>query len=131
MRTLIITSLLLLAGCQINEYHADGNSTITLDGAGIEGVTFVLRVEGKFTMKASSSIVLTNGAEPQRVIVFGKDDCRFARDVTGAGSVFCPNDSIKMDAGTRWTGAIVGGGDRIDLRHHVEITHVPSEVPAL
>jgi hypothetical protein len=107
------------------------SATITIDGAGIPGVTFVLRVDGKLTMKNASSIVLTNGAAPERVILFGKDDCRFARDVTGAGSVFCPNDSIRMDAGTRWIGAVVGGGNRIDLRHHVEITHVPSEVPAL
>jgi hypothetical protein len=109
--------------------HESG--TITLDGDSIPGATFVLRVDGKLTMKTASSIVLAGGAAPERVILFGQDDCRFARDVTGAGSVFCPNASIKMDAGTRWTGAIVGGGDKIDLRHHVEITHVPSEVPAL
>jgi hypothetical protein len=107
------------------------SGTITLDGGAIPGVTFVLRVDGRLTMKTASSIVLASGAAPERVILFGKDDCRFARDVTGEGSVFCPNASIRMDAGTRWTGAIVGGGDRIDLRHHVEITHVASEVPAL
>jgi hypothetical protein len=107
------------------------SATITLDGAGIPGVTFVLRVDGRLAMKSGSSIVLANGAAAERVILFGKDDCRFARDVTGAGSVFCPNASIRMDAGTRWVGAVVGGGSRIDLRHHVEITHVPSEVPAL
>lgn len=107
------------------------SATITLDGAGIPGVTFVLRVDGRLAMKYDSSIVLANGAAPERVILFGKDDCRFARDVSGAGSVFCPNDSIRMDAGARWIGAIVSGGNRIDLRHHVEITHVPSEIPAL
>jgi hypothetical protein len=106
------------------------SATITIDAGEFPDATFVLRVSGKLSMKAGSSIVLAGGAAPERVILFGQKDCRFARNVTGAGTVFCPHDSIRMDSDTRWTGAIVGGGDRIDLRHHVDLTHVPSEVPA-
>jgi hypothetical protein len=106
------------------------SATITIDAGAFPDATFVLRVSGDLSMKSASSIVLVGGAAPERVILFGQKECRFARNVTGSGTVFCPNDSIRMDSETRWTGAIVGGGDRIDLRHHVEITHVPSEVPA-
>jgi hypothetical protein len=110
---------------------ADDGATITLDGNAIPNATFVLRVNRKLYLHYGSSIVLAGGAAPERVILYGREECRFGREVVGAGTVFCPYDSIRLGQSSQWTGALVGGGDRIELREHVEIIHVPSEVPLL
>jgi hypothetical protein len=104
-------------------------STITLDGNSIPDVTFVLRVNRKLYLHFHSSILLAGGAAPERVILYGREECRIGQAVQGAGTVFCPYDSLTLDRDSRWTGAIVGGGDRIELRHDVELTHVPSGIP--
>ena len=128
-------NLMLTATGPVNVIDFDSlvvneSAAVTIDAGEFPDAIFVLRVSGKLSMKTGSSIVLVGGAAPERVILFGQKSCRFSRNVMGAGTVFCPDDSIRMDSDTRWTGAIVGGGNRIDLRHHVELTHVPSEVPA-
>ncbi len=104
-------------------------STITLDGNSIPDVTFVLRVNRKLYLHFHSMLLLAGGAVPERVILYGREECRIGQAVQGAGTVFCPYDSLTVDRETTWTGAMVGGGDRIELRHDVELTHVPSGIP--
>jgi hypothetical protein len=123
----------LLATAQLNVIDfgnlvANDWSTITLDGNSIPGVVFVLRVNRKLLLEFHSSIVLTGGASAERVIVYGREECKIGQNVVGAGTVFCPYDTLKVDHNTVWEGAMVSGGDRIELRHHVELTHVALEV---
>lgn len=123
----------LLATRQINvidfrNLTANDWSTITLDGNSIPGVVFVLRVNRKLSLEFHSSIVLTGGATAERVVLYGRQECRIGQNVTGAGTVFCPYDTLKVGHSTVWEGAMVSGGDRIELRHHVELNHTALEV---
>ncbi|MFN2375970.1 MAG: DUF4215 domain-containing protein [Candidatus Binatia bacterium] len=106
------------------------NTTITLNGNSIPDVTFILRVDRKIFVRLGSSIVLTNGATPERVIIYGRDLCKFGRLVTGGGTVFCPAGKLKLDQNSVWDGSLISGRRRVDLRHQVTLTHVPLLVGA-
>jgi len=123
----------LIATRQVNvidfrNLTANDWSTITLDGNSIPGVVFLLRVNRKLSLEFHSSIVLTGGAAAERVVLYGRQECRIGQNVTGAGTVFCPYDTLKVGHSTTWEGAMISGGDRIELRHRVQLNHVPLEV---
>lgn len=128
-------SLTLDATAAVNVFDFDRlttgkNTTITLNGNSIPDATFILRVSGKIYVRLGSSIVLTNGATPERVIIYGRDLCKFGKLVNGGGTVFCPAGKLKVDQNSVWGGSLISGSRRVDLRHQVNLTHVPLLVGA-
>jgi len=101
------------------------DATLTLDGAGNAGSVFVLRVQKKLNLRLRSKIVLSGATVAGNVILYSQAKCRFGNEVTGVGTVFCPNGKLILNPRTQWQGALVGGRRRVELRDSGTLTHVP------
>ncbi|MBI5503173.1 MAG: DUF3494 domain-containing protein, partial [Deltaproteobacteria bacterium] len=118
-------------GVNVFDFHkllSGADATLTLDGAGDAGSVFVLRVQRKLDLRLRSKIVLSGGAVAGNVILYSQAKCRFGLEVTGLGTVFCPNGKLVLHPRTQWQGALVGGRRRVELRDSGILTHVPLQV---
>ncbi len=104
------------------------DATLTLDAAGDPGSVFVLRVQKKLDLRLRSKIVLAGGAVPGNVILYSQAKCRFGLEVSGVGTVFCPNGKLILEPRTKWQGALVGGKGRVELRDSGVLVHMPLQV---
>jgi len=101
---------------------------ITLDGAGDPATVFVLHVQKKLDLRLRTKLLLSNGTLPGNVILYSQAKCRFGLEMEGAGTVFCPNSRLQVQANSQWEGALVGGRGRVDLRDSSTLIHAPLQI---
>jgi len=104
------------------------DATLVLDGNGNPGTIFVLRVQKRLDLRLRSKVVLAGGTTAGNVILYSQAKCRFGLEMDGAGTVFCPNGKLIMNARATWKGALIGGRGRVELRDSGVLTHVPLQV---
>ncbi|HYB99182.1 MAG TPA: ice-binding family protein [Candidatus Limnocylindrales bacterium] len=104
------------------------NATITLDGGGSSDTIFVLRVEKKLDIRFLSDIVLANGTSPGHVLIVGHSKCKIGEEVTGGGTLLCPEGKLSLEERVQWFGAILGGKKRVQLRDSGDLTHAPLQI---
>jgi len=107
---------------------AGKRAVLTLDGNSIPNAVFVLRVNKETYFHPLSRIELKGGARPERVIVYGRGDCKIGRHAVGSGTLFCPYSSVRVAENVTWRGAFISGNDGIDVRRLSYLSHVPLEV---
>ncbi|HYC57162.1 MAG TPA: ice-binding family protein [Candidatus Binatia bacterium] len=101
------------------------NATIELNGGGNPNTIFVLRIEKKFDVRFQSQILLTNGTQPSHVLFVGHGKCKIGEEVVGAGTIICPDGKLSLEERVQWSGAILGGRKRVQLRDSGELIHAP------
>ncbi|HYB99943.1 MAG TPA: DUF4215 domain-containing protein [Candidatus Limnocylindrales bacterium] len=104
------------------------DATITLDGGGSGDTVFILRVRKKLDVRFRSDIVLANGTTPGHVIIVGSSRCKFGEEVTGGGTVVCPDGKLLLEERVEWMGAVLGGRKIVQLRDSGVLTHAPLQV---
>ncbi|HYB98886.1 MAG TPA: choice-of-anchor L domain-containing protein [Candidatus Limnocylindrales bacterium] len=112
----------------IERFTSGNEADLILDGGGNADTVYVVRVAKKFDLHFRGGLLLANGQQASKVIVYGKNKCKFGEEVTGSGTVICPEGKLLMEERTTWTGALLGGKQIVQLRDSGNLTHVPLQV---
>ncbi|MFN2424861.1 MAG: hypothetical protein ABR587_00290 [Candidatus Binatia bacterium] len=117
--------------------HINGTSagtTITINGGGNANTVVVLRVSTRMNTDANWTFDLTGGLTPDHFLIYvsrngGDDHCWIGLNNIGAGTLFCPEVKLNVNAGTQWSGAAYGGASgtigQVRIGEDVVFTYAP------
>ncbi|HYC55762.1 MAG TPA: choice-of-anchor L domain-containing protein [Candidatus Binatia bacterium] len=112
----------------IDRFTSGNEVDLILDGGGNPDTVYVLRVAKKLDLHFRGGLLITGDQQASKVIVYGKNKCKFGEEVTGSGTVICPEGKLLMEERASWTGALLGGKQIVQLRDSGVLTHVPLQV---
>lgn len=104
----------------VNVYDLDSFKVkklrLEFDGGGDAGSVVVLRASKNAIVGRDTEIVAVNGLAADRVLIYAATGvCKLSRDISGLGTLLCPDGNFVARFGIDWTGAILGGKKQIKI----------------
>ncbi|MBI5506461.1 MAG: hypothetical protein HY899_16845 [Deltaproteobacteria bacterium] len=110
----------------VEDVRGSTDTVLELDGGGSADTAVVLRIAENLQMRSDSSITLTGGLTPDRVLIYVKGHkCDFGNHFQGAGTLLCVAGRIQADYDTVWTGAWFAGKGVLNLGDRGALTYQP------
>ncbi|HYB99198.1 MAG TPA: hypothetical protein VEC57_08665 [Candidatus Limnocylindrales bacterium] len=110
----------------IEDVFGANESVLRLDGGGDGDTAVVLRISGRFMMRAQSRVELAGGLEPEDVLIYVAGRvCDIGDKAAGAGTLLCTRGRIRAGLQVEWAGAIWGNGKMLRVGDHFEIDYRP------
>lgn len=123
-------SVVVAAGAALNVIDVDRikinrGGAFVIDAQGNADAVVVIRIARGLKTNLRSAITLANGALPRNVVLYVADgNCTIGFGTHGAGTLFCPNGTVRLRVDAVWEGA-VAGGTSVDVGWNVGLVHNP------
>ncbi|MBI5504547.1 MAG: hypothetical protein HY899_07080, partial [Deltaproteobacteria bacterium] len=111
--------------CLNGSLKAATDSRIEFDDDGDTATLYVLIITGQVRLPLRSQIALTAPLDASRLLIYGKSKCKIGDDVSGAGTLVCPNSKLLVGARVTWQGALLSGRGYVQVGDNSIVTHVP------